>query len=168
MTEIDRRLEELGIDPIGPGFVPATPSEVAEIERRLGRSLPEDYKRFLESYGYAGFDGVVSVALPDSSDEVPVMVFFGGGAGGEPVLEEFEINEEKFRRGMLPIASDPFGNLFLLEVDGSTSGTVWYADFDRQVPTTSTGDPVGKWNFGIVPVAETFVDFLNQLVAEEL
>ena len=152
MSVIDIRLRELGIKPIRGRYVPATAAEVEELEGRLGRSLSTDYRHFLVTYGYARFDEVVSVALPGGAHEAPIAVFFGGGESGEPVLKQLEDYEDQFEPGVLPIARDPFGNLFLLDARGTDSDSVWYANFAE--------DPHP------VPVGNSFADFLNRATVD--
>lgn len=152
MSVTDKRLRELGIKPIRGRYVPATAAEVEELEGRLGCSLSPDYKHFLLTYGYARFDEVVSVALPGGDHEAPIAIFFGGGDSAEPVLKQLDDYEDQFEAGVLPIARDPFGNLFLLEVRGADSDGVWYANF------TDHPEPV--------PVADSFEDFLNRATVD--
>jgi len=153
MPTMDDRLMELGITPIRGEFVPATAVEVDELERRLRRPLPVDYKDFLLRYGYARFDDLVSIPLRGDDQEAPMAVFFGGRESGESILREFDHYEEQLASGILPIARDPFGNLFLLEVGTTEPGLVWYATFDDK-------------GIHAVPLTNSFRGFLDALTVE--
>lgn len=149
MRLLDERLTELGIEPIRGSYGPASSAEVDELERKLQRSLPADYRHYLLKYGYATFDELVSAPLADQQ-EAPIAVFFGGGGSGEPILKEFEKFDDGAEAGVLPIARDPFGNLFLLKVGSSE---VRYARFEDDGVTS-------------VPLAASFEDFLLNLSVE--
>lgn len=154
MSALDDQLNlnQLKIEPILERFGPATPAEVNELEQKLQRSLPSDYRHFLLNYGHSGFEELVSAPLPDD-DEAPISVFFGGDDSGEPVLKQFERFDDGARAGILPFARDPFGNLFLIDIGSSGPGTVKYARFEDD-------------GLVAVPLADSFEDFLMGLTVE--
>lgn len=155
------------LEPIGQGgFVPLSQSELQEIERRVGR-LPADYRHFAETYGYARFAESATVQLLDvrpQLTEVPLVAFFGGSERGISLLDKLDENQEAFPQGTLPIAKDPFGNLFVLRVNGDDPGSVWYADFSRGVAPAGGEGPHGDWYFDTVLAAKSFEDLLDRIV----
>lgn len=161
---LDDVLLRLGLEPDGEDYEPVPLDELGEIERRIGGPLPMLYRDFLERYGRSRFSNLASVALPDST-EVPILTFFGGG-DRSPLLKMLDKYQESFPSGMVPMATDPFGNLFLLHA-GADDGEVWYADFNKPAAPPNGPGPVGEWYFATVRVANSFVNFLEQVVIEQ-
>lgn len=95
-----------------PRLEPAAPlsdAEIGEIEKALGRELPEDYRRFLRTYGGAFVGGLIN-----GSNELPILTFFGAGEcnGLLPTLRR---HPDLRSEGTLPIADCELGNLYVLD-----------------------------------------------------
>ncbi len=167
MTSLAERLRELDVAPVRGEYVPLTPSEVAELERRLGAPLPADYLDFALTYGRCHIRGWGDVPLVDGPRTVLLDTFFGGQAGGgRSVLAMQEEYAGAFPDGVVPIADDPNGNLYLLWVsDPDLPGSIWYADYSSADRTALRGD--GTWEVPCYVAASSFTDLLNRTQASE-
>lgn len=99
---------------------PFTEQDIVEIERLLGRELPEDYRRFAKEYGGCLVDGEV-----DGLAEFAIDVFYQAHAytnkgGGVPEWEEYQ------EIGALPFAHCIMGNLFVLTNDNAVHYVNYY------------------------------------------
>ena len=122
-------------------FEPATPfseAEICEIEKAVGRQLPENYREFVKEYGGAFVGGLI-----DGSEELPILTFFRAAG----VLSNLETHPDLREIGALPIADCEFGNLYVLE----QSNTVHYI-------TYYGGKTAAR------KVADSFEDFLARIV----
>lgn len=135
----------------------ATPAQIGDLERVIGSTLPTDYHRFLAD---------VNGGRPSPSD-------FEGPAGDGSVLNWFftlnqdertyfiprriEAYKDRIPPKLLPIASDPFGNLVLLDLGAKSVGAIYFWDHENENPD---GDP---WWDNIAFIAPSFTDFVNGL-----
>ena len=88
---------------------PATPfteTELARIEKILGRTLPEDYQAFAFAYGGAFVGGLI-----DGDAELPILAFFSA----DDVLSKLETHTDLKRDGVLPVADCELGNLYVID-----------------------------------------------------
>ncbi|MDQ3642475.1 MAG: SMI1/KNR4 family protein, partial [Actinomycetota bacterium] len=169
VTSLSDRLDELGVAPIGEQYLPLSPSELAELARRLGSSLPADYAHFASTYGRCRLE--VTVRTVDGSGEFDLEEFFGGGQGHwhESVLGIQEEYADRFPEGAFPIAENLLGDLFLLWVsDPELPGSVWYASYYGlswmdEKPTNADG----TWRVPCFLVATTFTDLLTRAEIQE-
>jgi hypothetical protein len=126
------------------------PRDINQFERKLGTSLPEQYRRFLAAHngGIPDPSGIAIDKLPGSPTDV--QEFFGIDREGDTTNLAWYITEasDRFPRGTLPVACDSGGNLFCLVLDGRQKGSVVYADLSEGM---------------VYPVAETFDAFLKMI-----
>ena len=136
---------------------PASNEDVKSFEQEHDFVLPEDYKNFLVTFNggrpekdtraftFKKEDGTVSDSL---------VGWFNGLIDGDEysLEEEIDIYDERIPAGMLPIASDPFGNAILIGVSSDDVSGVWF--WDHEIEPESINDS------GIYKIAESFDQFL--------
>ena len=130
------------ITPVGQSSLPVAKEEIAEIENRFSKTLPDDYIYFITRFGKCVFEDDAKI------DGCEVFIFFGSKANTMSVLEELRHYDQISNEGFLPFAIDSFGNLFLMDM-GDYS--IWFRDFSPK---------------GITPrrrIANDFTDFLQKL-----
>lgn len=142
---------------------PPSKRDVDVLEASLGCRLPEDYREFL----------LATNARQIRPCVIPVMGF---PRGDRLVAHEFtcfcpqescdfsqriSIYAGRVPKGMLPLASDPGGNLFVMDLNPSSFGTVsfWERAYEVEEGEAPTMDNVYN-------VAPSFSDFLARLVDE--
>lgn len=139
---------------------PASVEEIKTFETRLGSVLPDDYKCFLasENGGRPDFAfRTFAFQKEDGSLSDSLVNWFNGLNESEDYSIEgnLELFEGRIPEGMLPIATDPFGNLILLGVrDPSVSG-IWFWDHEYE--------PTSIKNIGIYKIANSFEHFVETL-----
>lgn len=147
--EITKRLSEAG----------ASQDALSRLERQLGATLPDDYRRFMLE-----FNG----GRPEPSG----FVFATGGGKSDSAVRYFLTLDEREERytiqqflnqyrdrippNTLPIACDSFGNLVLLDAGDRASGAVCFWDHEKENAEESTWD-------NVVVVAPSFSTFLSAL-----
>jgi hypothetical protein len=112
------------MDPRGPSI---GESDVAELERQIGHSLPDDYRRFLlevnggrlASKNTVHTDGVVNVLLSLGNEGDPVADLLTGVTQMRQLLASPDL---------LPIGWDDGGGPILLALAGEHRGEVWLED----------------------------------------
>jgi len=98
---------------------PSTPLSDADLDRletQLGRSLPEDYRKFMREYGGAFVGGSI-----DGGEELSVLRFFGLQADGTAAAASGFFTEF-IEVGMLPVANCILGGIYVLKPDNS----IWF------------------------------------------
>lgn len=111
-------------------------TQVQAAARNAGLALPADYAAFCATHGTGAFDRVVMLALPVGcaiGTELRVEILFGIG-GADPDRDALELlagtYEDRLPEGMLPVATDPGGDLLLLGCEGRT-GVLYPFDESR-------------------------------------
>lgn len=127
----------------------ATEVDVSHFEMGIRARLPDDYRAFLLRYngGYPtpnGFRG---------GNEV-LNHFFGLWQKRADLNYELLAHRGFIPDGTIPIASDAFGNLILLEVARPNRGRVWFWDHE------SAGEP----DTAVSQLTATFTEFIGSLV----
>ena len=109
---------------------PLKPGAIEEAEKRLGRKLPEDYKRFLlKHHGGHPEPSEFQFVPPGSEGEKDwgsVAYFLGLAEGPESVDEYLISYGDRSPRDTIPIARDPGGNPVLLAISGKNQGKVFF------------------------------------------
>lgn len=143
----------------GSNLPPVTAAVLDAVEKRLGVTLPPEYRQFLLTVNGG-------VPTPDCF-EVPargdVMLSVLYGVGSERTALDLEYEQEQATQwdplppGYLAVGEDPGGNVLLLSTLGKDAGRVWF--WDR----------VGFWvredGKNTFPVAASFTDFVESLGA---
>lgn len=111
----------------------ADPDELAALEERLGRALPDSYRRFLLQHnGGSPTPDVVDVpSAPGTPTDIQVFFGLGRSVASSDLAWNLDlINERCPGRQVLPIACDSGGNLFCLDLAQSDRMPVLYCDLD--------------------------------------
>ena len=129
------------IDPRFVAGIQFSESNIVEIEKALGRHLPQDYQAFVKAYGGAFVGGAI-----DGSEELPILNFFDAGSdrGVIAVLDRYE---DLKGDGVLPFARDELGNIYAQ----NPSDEIFYINYYG-------GSTSAK------RVADNFSDFLSRIV----
>lgn len=171
MYLLDSRLTALDIKPFGaPAFGTVPENEIRQLERELGRPLPEDYRWFLQRYGTSSFKFAVSSPTFDGSGSWQFGNFYGSDASNEGVLSNYIFYEGQFPKELVPIADDGMGNLFLLTAFGSHRGCIYYWGHDDGCETyfeDGEESTCGPEYPGMELMATSFTDFVLALRLDE-
>ncbi|BCJ70026.1 SMI1/KNR4 family protein [Polymorphospora rubra] len=104
---------------------PPAPSDRLDLlERRLGRPLPADYRRYLtESDG--GW-------LADNTGAVKNIFGVGDVPDSASLWEVLDVYRHRVPAWLLPVADDEYGNLICLSLRDTDLGTVWFWDHEEE------------------------------------
>jgi hypothetical protein len=139
---------------------PLSEADVLSLEKYLGTSLPDQYRRFLLSCN-GGRPSLDVVTIPNlrGGEKTDLQVFFGLGRPHESsdVRWNFKTFSGRVPRGLLPVACDSGGSLFCLATTGRDVGKVFFWDSGNSFYTTS--DDLGQ----VYLVGQSFDAFLKGL-----
>ena len=139
-------------------------AEIAEIEKKLGRSLPDDFRDFIEVAHGGSCDYVVSVPVTHEGVDMffPAIHLVGKDRRGEYgegcMLWELEAERQvkQLPRGVLPFAASGDDGVLFLDLSKSGEGRVV-----AFVPDWAGGvEGIGKSSF--VVVAQSFDEFVGK------
>ena len=99
--------------------LPFSDAEIGEIEKVVGRSLPEAYSAFVKQYGGAFVGGLV-----DGVEDLPILSFFSA-SGDSGVIANLNRYSDLKEDRVLPIAGCALGNLYVLDRDNE----VYYINY---------------------------------------
>jgi cell wall assembly regulator SMI1 len=122
-------------------------------EQTLGKRLPRAYRDFLLAHnGGRPVPAVIDIDdCPSGATEVQVLLGLTGPVESETLEWSWNAFRDRIPERLLPIADDPFGNLFCLSLEGNDAGQVLFLDRYEE----SESRPYF--------VAATFDDFLAML-----
>jgi hypothetical protein len=162
----------------GKSFVALSEDELEAIEAEFGMPLPNDYRRFLATYGASTFNCLTSIRaagpLPKSlSDDglLPFGTFYGTNreAHDYPSIrfcaEQFT---EDIPAGLLTIADAGNDDQICIGLLGKLRGKIFYYD-SQSVSENSDGDAeqsdeeASLSSRSIYLVADSFTDFMNRI-----
>jgi hypothetical protein len=152
-SEIDVDLTRCGfrrLPPLGP--LPAAKA-VEAAGRAAGTPLAADYAAFCASHGTGAFDRTVMLPLPTGcplGPEMRIEILFGVGGGDsdrDALALAGDTYEDRLPPGMVPVGTDPGGDLLLLGSGGLAGVFVWdhehrelaAGEFDRRVAELRSG-----------------------------
>jgi hypothetical protein len=126
-------------------------------QRRIGHELPADYREFLLEH-----NGGVPEATIVETKSVSSLVRRLHGLHGGPSWARLDKLRKTFDGrvpdGMLPIGTDPFGNLYCLGIAGRFRPKVWFWDHEGEA---HEGEPPRTDNLTLV--APSFASFIGKL-----
>ena len=139
---------------------PLTEERVANFEKELGTSLPDQYRRFLlrTNGGLVSSDtNVVDLdGAPWSSTDVHVFFGIGGSVESSELSWNRSTFSERIPDELLPIADDSGGCVFCLSLKGPDRGAVLFCDL-QSVAFDYEATPK------FYPVAPDFEAFLTKI-----
>jgi hypothetical protein len=139
---------------------PAPTDKLAQLEGALGGSLPDDYRRFLETCngGYVGGSLWYQVPSP-TGDPADAGVHHIGGFRDEPYFSLMRAREcyaGRIPDDLLWIMDDPFGNAICLRVRGAHRGSIYFWDHEKEPdPDSWDGQIDTAGNVSLIAVSFT-------------
>jgi hypothetical protein len=141
----------------------ATEESLNDLETSLGFRLPDDYRRFLMEFnGGAPEPSVCTFETSDGPSNASVRFFLTI----EPSVKSYSIERylrvfaSRIPAGLMPIASDSFGNLFLIDGGAKAYGSVYFWDHELEDADEDTDEPT--WD-NISLLAPSFGAFVQAL-----
>lgn len=129
--------------------------ELIDFEKENNIKLPEDYRDFLLQYN----GGEPS---PNKNDKLDIVVsYILGMHNGEyyaSLYKYIDVFKKKIPFGTFPIATDPFGNLFIMSLDKDGHGHIYFWDHEGE-PEHQDGHNTENCSF----VAYSFTEFMAGL-----
>lgn len=138
----------------------ASPADIHSVELLVGRPLPEDYTRFLYESNGGRPEPFEFSFRQYGKEQGSVLDWFFTLDQAEPIYflpSKIDTFKDRIPVHLLPIATDPFGNLILLDVGAKSVGSIYFWDHENE---NSNGD--AWWN-NISFIAPSFTDFVNGL-----
>lgn len=134
--------------------------DLQSLERDLGSTLPAPYRRFLREYnGGTPVPGVFGFIQDGRENNSTVREFFCvTGEGANSVRSVLETYKNRVPKGLLPVASDPCGNLVCLGISGGERGQVYFWDHDYESEEDEAPD-----SSNVYLVSNDFDTFLSSL-----
>ena len=129
--------------------------ELNEFEQVNGKKLPQDYRDFLLE-----FNG----GMPNPNSNVKldrVVLYILGMHNGDyyaSLYKHIDMFAGRLPFSTFPIATDPFGNLYLMSLHSENYGQIFFWDHEGE-PENQDGHYVDNCSF----VAYSFTQFLNEL-----
>lgn len=129
--------------------------ELTDFELVNDIKLPTDYQEFLLK-----FNGGEPSPNENPSPETVVRYILGMHNGDKfaSLYRFIEIYAKRLPGGCMPIATDPFGNLFIMNLNAEDLGYIYFWDHEGE-PEVQDGHYVDNCYF----VAYSFTEFLNNL-----
>ena len=184
----EKEFERLGgVSPLeSTEFDGLSDEDIREIEDRIGKSLPDDYKKFLQQYGEVlfnksvGFKPVDKHALYQHDTEVglpnpefsgsQVSVFFGKGSDyPSSLMAKLEVYDGRMPESVMPIADDGLGNKICIGIGSTNHGKVYWWDHHNEWDEDDYEDEIGvempeeaKFQ-NLYLLAPSFTKFLKKL-----
>jgi cell wall assembly regulator SMI1 len=126
-------------------------SEIVDLERQIGDSLPSDYRAFLMRFngGLLEPDIVDVPGFAESPTDVQVLFGVRRDIESSDISWNWNVYKNRIPHDFLPIASDSGGNLYCVKLAEPNKGEILYMDF--------TGAPRSY------RVAAAFTKFLDSL-----
>jgi hypothetical protein len=124
---------------------PFSEADISEIQRALGRPLPEDYCNFVKEYGGAFVGGLI-----DGAKDLPILGFFTAGEDDDGILRTLKTHPDLRDDGVLPFADCELGNIYVLDAKNAVHYINYYG---------------GRTT--VRKVADSFQNFVDRIVPEE-
>jgi len=142
-------------------YSPLSPDDLAEVEAKVGRPLPEDYKLFLLKHngGRPVLDGVRHNG--EHFDFIGHFYAVRGEMYYNDLVRQIGEHEGMIPKGYLPIGESPGGDVFCLSLKNPTEGAVFHWDHEE---ANYGGEP---WEFNMTNLSPSLVVFLEGLCADE-
>lgn len=184
MANIEENIKRLGgLVPIrSEEFGPMPEEDVSDIERLLRARLPEEYRRFLVTYGASSFKHNIAYKMieplapgnsPDDHTGI-IELFWGKETGSYNFVWNMDCyrKDNRMPQTLIPIGGDLFGNQICIGIAGSERGKVYGWDHENEANPdyyTEQGLPVPpRLMFQNVNlIANSFEEFFDQMYVSE-
>jgi hypothetical protein len=136
-----------------------TEQDLDRTERRIGKSIPAEYRAFLLKYngGHPDPSGFSMRARENQTAIGSVKRFLGVDIPERTLNLDYAIEtfSERMPTFLFPIARDPGGNVITIATEGPGKGKVYFWDHEYE---SEDGQPPTSHN--LYQIARTFDDFL--------
>jgi len=136
-----------------------TDAELSNFQKSLGLPIPIAYCQFLKLHN-GGRPNPSSFEFKNADGKLErsrIHYFFGLHSGRVGNLRsQFETYHDRIPLGLLPVATDPFGNLILLKLIAKPDGPVFFWDHENE------GEDEPTWE-NVFQINPSFEDFTKSL-----
>jgi hypothetical protein len=139
---------------------PISPGELDDTEVLLGKKLPEEYRRFLLSHN-GGQPVPATFRVSDGNETEAVGWLFALQVNEEGLVSIAQTYADYLPDDLLPVASDPFGNMICLAVSGSNLGRVYFWDHEGEAERSKS---IEESRCRLV--SKSFKEFLSSFVPQ--
>ena len=138
---------------------PLTHDSIDALEKAVGKPFPPEYRVFLLAHnGGRPEAAIVDIDdCPQGASSVQIFLGVTGPVESETLEWSWNCFQGRIDERLLPVADDPFGNLFCLSLDGDDRGHVFFVDRYEDSPRPYL--VAGSWN--------EFLDKLRTYTHEE-
>ncbi len=169
--------------PCSDDFIPVSLEDILEIESILGVRLPDDYREFVQKYGWSCYSPLAAVQAiekpplglyaTDDKSYLPFAAFYGGDYMGENLLDDVRSGpyKEYYPENMIAIANDISTSQYLLAVDGEHKNKIFFWFYDGFIEADyylSVGKEIpADWQYqNMCLVANSFTDMLSRIILD--
>ena len=133
--------------------MPASEHEIRHFEKLIGERLPSAYREFLlgENGGRPERISLVFETEDGVSESVVNYLYTLNDDSAYSLAEKTEVFEDRIPSTMIPIASDPFGNQFLMKL-GDERGAIYFWDHELE-------NEEGDQDSNVYLIANSFSEF---------
>ncbi|HMY18600.1 MAG TPA: SMI1/KNR4 family protein, partial [Polyangium sp.] len=115
---------------------PLTAEDIDALETTVGKPFPPEYRAFLLAHNGGRPESAI-VDIDDCPAGASVVQMFLGVTGpveSETLEWSWKVFQGRIPERLLPVADDPFGNLFCLSLDDQDRGCVFFLDRYEESP----------------------------------
>lgn len=136
-----------------------TLQEIEQAEIRIGKKFPMEYKKFLLEHN-GGTPERTEFEFTDTFGEpsdslIHYFLAIYDEEGYDNLESECDNLDDRMLPNILPIASDPFGNLICISVEGGDKGKIYFWDHELETVEASYEN--------LSLIANSFSEFMNLL-----
>jgi cell wall assembly regulator SMI1 len=136
-----------------------TEANLTRLEKKLGYSLPEDFRAFLLTKGYGQPVEDLVIRVEDAGEDVMLQQILGFDKDIS-ILSQTSLNEDDLPEGFIIFATDPGGSKFLMDLSEGEPTSIYY--WDRLQNFDSSDEDENTYE-----IAGSFTQFLEKLRAME-
>lgn len=143
---------------------------ISEFEKLIANKLPLEYGEFLLNYNCIAFDGYVVFPTPEvypKGKSSMVDILFGFLPGDTYSLDEnYYCYRGRMPSDLVPIASDPGGNIVCIAISGDFKGMIYFWDHEDE-EVFDDGHCNDKNIYLIAKSFDEFIDSLEKCFIDE-
>lgn len=132
-----------------------TENELNDFETQNGTKLPQDYRDFLLKFNGGKPNQKTSF---NTSTKVTYFLGMHNGDYYASLYKHIEMYKSRLPFGTFPVATDPFGNLFIMSLHPESNGHIYFWDHEEE-PEYQDGHYTANCFF----VANSFSEFVESL-----
>ena len=150
LSKVKQEIERLGgVFPIPEGDFPVLDKEgISSLESKIGKTFPKVYRDFLSVFAGCSFNQYVLLKPRKNTaeymhsessgyanpilTETQIAYFYGSDKGTHPISWAYSTYFERIPNLCLPIASDGFGNQFIMSLQENAKGSIYLWDHENE------------------------------------